>query len=163
MCRDYFRGDCLPQGTGSLQTPALFSWAPCSAEAFSGQLPLRLDIRSLTSTSPTTSMPSPASHASACHCLGWWLDSARSAGRVPQPASASSHSTLSSCPGHSCQSGSSCSRHLPGAVAAGGNASQVLQLSTNSTVFVESMQKASFGDIFIPDAFFCLISFSKYC
>ena len=104
-----------------------------------------------------------ASHASACHRLGWWLISARRAGWVPWPASASSHSTLSSSPGRSCQSGSSCSRHLPGAVTAGGNASQVLRLSTNSTVFVESMQKASFADVFILDGFFFVNSFSDYC
>ncbi|CAM9856183.1 unnamed protein product, partial [Bubo scandiacus] len=34
----------------------------------------------------------------------------------------------SSSPGRSCQSGSSCSRHLPGVVTDGGDARQVLQL-----------------------------------
>lgn len=98
--------------------------------------------RSLTPTSPPSR-------------LGRWLGSA--------PASASSRSTLSNSPGHSCQSDISCSRHLPGVVGAGGDASQVLRLTMNSAVFVESMQKASFADIFIPDAFFCLKSFPKDC
>lgn len=100
-------------------------------------------------------------HTGACHRLGQWLGSAQCPGRVPQPAIDGSHSTLSSSPGPSCQSGSFCSRHQPGVVAAGGDASQVLRLNTNSTVFAESRQKASFADVFIPDAFFHLNSFSK--
>lgn len=56
---------------------------------------------------------------------------------------------------------SSCSRHLPGADAAGGNASQVLQLTTIPAVLVGSMQSAFFGDVFIPDACFCVNSFSN--
>jgi len=148
---------------GSHQSPALFSWASYSAEAFSGQLLLRSGTRSLTSASPTTSVPHLASRDGACHCLGRWLISAWCAGWVPWSASTGSHSNLTSIPGRSCQSGSSCSRHLPGAVAAGGDASQVLRLSTNSTVFVESIRKVSFAVICIRDAFFCLNSFLKYC
>lgn len=87
-----------------------------------------------------------------------WLSSASQLGAM---ASTSSCSTLSSSPGGSCQSGSSGFRHLPGAVTAGGNASQLLQLNTNSTVFVESMQKALFADFLFQILPFVWIAFQN--
>lgn len=87
-----------------------------------------------------------------------WLSSAHQLGAM---TSTSSCSTLSSSPGGSCQSGSSCFRRLPGAVTAWGNASQVLQLNTNSTVFVQSMQKAFFADFLFQMLSFVWIAFQN--